>query len=194
MGLLDNLILEAKKYIRDASPGGLLNPEVPPGGPTEVAKGLLGFTPGIGEAISAHDAYQAFKESDWPLVALGVAGAVPLVGGMARGIKAGKNVQNKFKQAGQITDLPTLKWNTARGEPSFPVGDWRGEPFIPKSEINELFKDAQSQTEYGETLRALRSNADGRIRFAWPWAAAHHSDVGHYFGLSPDDYSQITIP
>lgn len=81
MGLLDAL----KQYVRDASPGGLLNPEVAPGVPTEIAKGLLGFTPGIGDAISGYDAVQAARNGNYGEAALNAVGVLPFVpsfGGM----------------------------------------------------------------------------------------------------------------
>jgi hypothetical protein len=78
MGLLEAF----KQYVRDASPGGLLNPEVPIGGPTELAKGLLGFTPVVGDAISAYDAVQSARKGDYLGAALNGIGALPLVPAM----------------------------------------------------------------------------------------------------------------
>lgn len=72
-----------KGYVKDAQPGGLLNPEVPKGGPTELAKGLLGFTPGIGDAISAYDAVQSAREGDYLGAALNGVGVLPFVPGIA---------------------------------------------------------------------------------------------------------------
>jgi hypothetical protein len=90
MGLLDIILNEGKKYLRDAAPGGLLNPEVPPGGPTEVAKSLLSFTPGVGDAISAYDAVQSARNGDWTGAALngiGVLPFIPSIAGMVSPIK-----------------------------------------------------------------------------------------------------------
>ena len=75
------------QYISDAQPGGLLNPEVPPGGPTELAKGLLGLTPGVGDAISAYDAVQSAREGDWVGAALNGVGVLPFVPSMGGVIK-----------------------------------------------------------------------------------------------------------
>lgn len=75
------------QYFQDAAPGGLLNPEVPPGGPTELAKGLLGFTPGVGDAISAYDAVQSARQGDWAGAALNGVGVLPFVPSMAAAIK-----------------------------------------------------------------------------------------------------------
>lgn len=84
-----------KQYINDAKPGGLLNPEVPPGGPTELAKGLLSFTPGIGDAISGYDAYQSAKQGNYgeaALNGLGLLPFVPAMGGVVKSVasKSGK--------------------------------------------------------------------------------------------------------
>lgn len=68
-----------KQYINDAKPGGLLNPEVPPGGPTELAKGLLSFTPVVGDAISGYDAYQSAKQGNYGEAALNGLGLLPFV-------------------------------------------------------------------------------------------------------------------
>lgn len=71
-----------KQYIGDAKPGGLLNPEVPPGGPTELAKGLLGFTPVVGDAISGYDAIQSARQGDYLGAALNGVGLLPFVPSM----------------------------------------------------------------------------------------------------------------
>lgn len=78
------------QYIGDASPGGLLNPEVPPGGPTALAKGLLGFVPGVGDAISGYDAIQSAREGNYGEAALNAVGLLPFVpslGGMTQIIR-----------------------------------------------------------------------------------------------------------
>lgn len=75
MGLLDAF----KQYIADASPGGLLNPEVPKGAPVEVTKGLLGFTPGIGDAISGYDAIQSARQGNYGEAALNGLGLIPFL-------------------------------------------------------------------------------------------------------------------
>jgi hypothetical protein len=72
----------AKQYGRDASPGGLLNPEVPKNAPTEVAKGLLGFTPGIGDAISGYDAVQSARQGNYGEAALNGLGLLPAIPSM----------------------------------------------------------------------------------------------------------------
>lgn len=76
-----------KQYISDAKPGGLLNPEVPPGGPTELAKGLLGFTPVVGDAISGYDAIQSARQGDYLGAALNGVGLLPFVPAMGAAVK-----------------------------------------------------------------------------------------------------------
>ena len=85
-GLLD----AAKQYFADIQPGGLLNPEVPKGGPTELAKGILGFTPVVGDAISAYDAVQSAREGDYLGAALNGVGVLPFVPSMAGVVIGGK--------------------------------------------------------------------------------------------------------
>lgn len=84
-----------KQYINDAKPGGLLNPEVPPGGPTELAKGLLGFTPIVGDAISGYDAIQSARQGNYgeaALNGLGLLPFVPALGGMTKSPYKGKKL------------------------------------------------------------------------------------------------------
>jgi hypothetical protein len=94
---LQTLLAMAKQYAVDASPGGLLNPEVPKGGPTELAKGLLGFTPVVGDAISGYDAYQSAKQGNYgeaALNGLGLLPFVPAMGGVLKGKAMGAYLQS----------------------------------------------------------------------------------------------------
>lgn len=119
MGLLDAF----KQYIRDASPGGLLNPEIPPGAPTEVAKGLLGFVPGIGDAISGYEAVQAARQGNYGeagLNALGLLPFVPYLGGVT--IMA-PNKTNPMHLEKVIGEMKTL------GAPEIRAY-WDGEKYI----------------------------------------------------------------
>lgn len=79
MGLLDAF----KQYVKDAMPGGLLNPEVPRDAPKQLAGLLADFTPVVGDVKSAYDGYQAAREGDYLVAGLGALGALPLVPNMA---------------------------------------------------------------------------------------------------------------
>ena len=68
-----------RQYLSDASPSGSLNPEIKPGMPTEAAKGLLGFTPVVGDAISGYDAVQSARQGDYLGAALNGVGMLPFV-------------------------------------------------------------------------------------------------------------------
>src|SRR5574343_467387 len=78
MGLLDAF----KQYVKDAMPGGLLNPEVPRDAPKQLAGLLADFTPVVGDVKSAYDGYQAAKQGDYLGAGLGALGALPLVPNM----------------------------------------------------------------------------------------------------------------
>jgi hypothetical protein len=107
MGLLEAF----KQYVRDASPGGLLNPEVPIGGPTALAKGLLGFTPVVGDAISAYDAVQSAREGDYLGAALNGVGVLPLVPAMGGTLKESRKWLKNMKKAGKTVDGRTVTGN-----------------------------------------------------------------------------------
>jgi hypothetical protein len=102
MGLLEAF----KQYVRDASPRGLLNPEVPIGGPTELAKGLLGFTPVVGDAISAYDAVQSARKGDYLGAALNGVGLLPFIPSVA-GIVRNKTLEQAAKKYFGRTSVPS---------------------------------------------------------------------------------------
>lgn len=98
-----------KQYISDAKPGGLLNPEVPPGGPTELAKGLLGFTPVVGDAISGYDAIQSARQGDYLGAALNGVGLLPFVpamGGVIKKAPRAEAMETARKNAVKMLGLP----------------------------------------------------------------------------------------
>lgn len=100
-GLFDVL----RQYISDASPGGSLNPEVRPGEPTALAKAVLGFVPGIGDAISGYDAVQSAKEGDWlgaGLNGIGLLPFVPSLAGMVNPLK--KSAREAYKANRELFD------------------------------------------------------------------------------------------
>lgn len=109
-----------RQYINDASPGGLLNPEVKPGMPTEIAKGLLSFTPVVGDAISGFDALQAAKDGrykDAGLNALGLLPFVPSLGGTTKLISS-----QRYLDDARVAQKMANKDFTVRLSPAFNVG------------------------------------------------------------------------
>lgn len=93
-GLLDAM----RQYMNDASPGGALNPEVPPG----MARGLLGFTPGVGDAMSGYDAIQSARQGNYGEAGLNALGLLPFMPGLGGIVKPGmmENVARLKKQLG----------------------------------------------------------------------------------------------
>jgi len=73
----------AAQFLKDAMPGGALNAEWTPGN-VENAKFAAGFTPIIGDAISAYDTVKAMKEGNYPEAALSAAGMLPFVPGITK--------------------------------------------------------------------------------------------------------------
>ena len=126
MPTLADLLNMGKQYVRDARPGGLLSPEISPGMPTEVAKGLLGFTPGIGDAISGYDTEQDARKGDYIGALLNGAGVLPAVPSMGifahmgHAKKGGEHgVNGEWYEGGKF--LPTT--DAAKKAPSkFPKG------------------------------------------------------------------------
>lgn len=75
-----------KQYINDAKPGGLLNREMTPDMATDIGKGLLSFTPGVGDAISGYDAVQSARQGNYGEAALNGMGLLPFVPSMGGSI------------------------------------------------------------------------------------------------------------
>lgn len=78
-----DLLTALKQYINDASPGGALNPEISKGMPTDVAKGLLGITPVVGDGISLYDTINSLRDGEYGDAALNGVGLIPFIPGMA---------------------------------------------------------------------------------------------------------------
>ena len=157
MGLLDTIISGYKNGM------GLLAPndqdlEMR----AEIAKGLLGFAPSVGDAISGYDAVQSARQGNYGEAALNGIGLLPFIPSMG----------------GLVKHIPAPSWNTQRK--MIPVG------INPtKEERMALFADKQSKTGDGATLRLLKDQKTGTY-YAWPADAALHQDVGNYFKLDPD--------
>ena len=155
MGLLDQLkaaILSGSEMYGSASQPA----------PPEVVKGLLGFAPVAGDAISAYDAYDAAKQGNYGEAALNAAGLLPFVPSLGNVIK----------------HIPAPDWNAARK--TIPVG-----VNPTRDERMQLFKDSQSKQAEGLGLRLLKDQSTGTY-YAWPIDAALHQDVGAHFGLDPN--------
>lgn len=134
MGLLDILTTEGKKFIKDALPGGRLNPEVTPQGLLDTAALVTAPVPLVGDAVGlGADAYRLAKnpEERTPLnFGLAALGALPFV---PAGIFIGKGAKTwdalaaskatKMEQAG--TD-PRAIWKET-GTFKGPDGHWRQE-------------------------------------------------------------------
>lgn len=84
----NSLKAAAAQFLKDAMPGGALNAEWTPSN-VENAKFAAGFTPILGDAISAYDTVKAMKEGNYPEAALSAAGMLPFVPGVT---KAAKNI------------------------------------------------------------------------------------------------------
>jgi hypothetical protein len=56
------------------------------------------MTPGLGNALSARDAYEGVQQGDWRKAALGGIGAIPLIGGIFAGPLA-KNMTPEERRA-----------------------------------------------------------------------------------------------
>lgn len=94
MGLLDNL----KKAVLDGAEmyGSASQPA-----PQEVVKGLLGFSPVAGDAISAYDAYDAAKHGNYGEAALNAAGLLPFVPSLGGVVRSKALEQNALKHFGK---------------------------------------------------------------------------------------------
>ena len=145
--------------------------------PPEAIKGILGFTPGVGDAISAYDAYESAKHGNWADAVLNGVGVLPFVPGLG----------------GVIKHIPTPDWNKVRKQSTFPLGDWFEEGRMIRPEVEQLAFDAQSLSPIDRmaTLRAMKEKSSGKIRYAWPSGAALHSDVGRQLNLNPDDWTHV---
>ena len=73
-----NLLDAFKQYIRDAMPGGALNPEWTPER-VDAAKGLLSVTPVAGDAISLYDAGQSAQRGEYGNAAVGLLNVLPFM-------------------------------------------------------------------------------------------------------------------
>jgi len=71
----------------------------------------LDLAPGTGEIRSAQGAVEDFEEGNYGMAALGALGAVPGVGMVARGAKAGVKAVSKY--ADDLWDVPTQKITSA---------------------------------------------------------------------------------
>ena len=136
MGLLDEL----KKYVMDAMPGGLLNPEWTPERTKAAGMAMLDVTPVVGDVKSAVDGYGALKQGDYLGAGLGALGALPLVPNMA-GMFIGKGAKTwDAVKASQAIDMekagvdPRKIW-TETGNWRGPDGKWRQEIPDNKSSI-----------------------------------------------------------
>lgn len=92
MGLLDILATEGKKFLKDALPGGRLNPEVTPQGLLDTAALATMPVPVLGDAVGlGADAYRLAKNPEertplnYGLAALGALPFVPPMAGVVRG-------------------------------------------------------------------------------------------------------------
>lgn len=112
-----------RQYVYDVQPGGLLNPEVPPGGPTELAKGLLGFTPGVGDAISGLEALRAAKEGKYGEAGLNALGLLPFVPSLGGVTIMAPNKTNPMHLERVIGEMKTLGAPEVRAY-------WDGEKYI----------------------------------------------------------------
>lgn len=164
MDLADLLTL-GKKYLRDAMPGGVLNPEVTRQSVLDGAAiasspvPVLGDLLGLGADVNRYATDPSSRTpGNYALSGLGLLPFVPAMGGV-------------------ITDIRKPAWNSRPGQ-SIPVGV---DP--TPSEIRELLRDEQAKSAWN-TLRTLVDGMSG-TRYAWPADAALHQDIGHAFNVKP---------
>lgn len=81
--LLRKLYGLSGQYIRDAMPGGSLNPEWTPERTQTALSGMMDVTPVVGDVKSAYEGVQAARQGDMVGAGLGALGALPLVPSMA---------------------------------------------------------------------------------------------------------------
>lgn len=134
MGLLDILTTEGKKYIKDALPGGRLNPEVTPQGLLDTAALATMPVPILGDAVGlGADAYRLAKNPEertplnYGMAALGALPFVPAGMFIGKGAKTwdalAASKATKMEKAG--TD-PRAIWKET-GTFKGPDGQWRQE-------------------------------------------------------------------
>lgn len=166
MGLLDILTTEGKKYIKDALPGGRLNPEVTPQGLLDTAALATMPVPVLGDAVGlGADAYRLAKNPSerTPLnFGLAALGALPLV---PAGIFIGKGAKTwdalaaskatKMEQAG--TDQRAI-WKE--------TGTFRGPDGHLRQEIDDSaarFKPAKLSYPFEDAPLMAKSTAGESI-------------------------------
>jgi hypothetical protein len=119
MGLWDAL----KQYIRDASPGGSLNPEVTPQGALDAAAMSTMAVPVVGDiagvASDAYRMYQNPEERTAGNVALAIMGGLPLMPNAGALLARARQMENIGASPGRILQETGLqKIPTAPGQPS----------------------------------------------------------------------------
>jgi hypothetical protein len=75
------------QYVKDAMPGGSLNPEWTPERTQTALSGMMDVTPVVGDVKSAYEGVQAAREGDMVGAGLGALGALPFVPNMAGVVK-----------------------------------------------------------------------------------------------------------
>lgn len=95
MGAFGDMFEGGKQYVskiadilsRSASSGAEMYGSASKPAPPEVVKGVLGFTPGIGDAISVYDAYDAAKQGNYGEAALNAVGVIPGIPSLGSAVK-----------------------------------------------------------------------------------------------------------
>lgn len=119
------------QYLRDALPGGALNPEWTPSR-VENAKTALSFTPVVGDVLSGYDAIQSARQGNYGEAALNAAGLLPFVPSLAgifvgKGAKTWNKAMNDMAQELEKQGVSAEKiWETT-GNFRSPDGNWRQE-------------------------------------------------------------------
>ncbi len=132
MPTLSDLLSMGKRYVQDAMPGGLLNPEVSPQTAMTIGGLLADFTPVVGDVKSAYDGIQSARQGDYLGAALGGLGALPLMPNLA-GMFIGKGAKTwDAVNASRAMDMekagidPRKIWSET-GNWKGPDGHWRQE-------------------------------------------------------------------
>ena len=153
MGLLDILATEGKKYIKDAMPGGLLNPEVTPQGLLDTAALATMPVPVLGDAVGlGADAYRLAKNPEertplnFGLAALGALPFVPPMAGVVRGGGKWGDVLNAKHGAKLDADLL----------------DGRSSVTLSKIVVPKAERSSGAGTQFMSDLTAL-ADKDGRM-------------------------------
>ena len=77
--------------------------------PPEVVKGVLGFTPGVGDAISAYDAYDAAKQGNYGEAALNAIGVLPGIPSLGAAVKGAAVLAAPASTIGVLNKLADMK-------------------------------------------------------------------------------------